>query len=128
MALAVLWYAPVAAYLLMVSAWSRRNAFLWAILPPVILTVVERVALGTRYINDFLLYRAGGIWLDLWNNFRANMPVPPGTPWKQNTFPSVFDLISFRDLFTNIDLWLGLIAAAAFVYIAIRMRRYRDDT
>ena len=127
MALAVLWYAPIAAYLLLVSAWSRRNAFLWAILPPVILSVVERVALGTRYIGDFLLYRSGGIWYDLWNNFRANNP-PPGTSWKLNTFPSVFDVFSFRDLFMNIDLWLGLIAAAALVYGAIRMRRFRDDT
>ncbi len=127
MALAVLWYAPIMAYLLVVSAWSRRNPFLWAILPPVILSVVERVAFGTRYINDFLLYRAGGIWYDLWNNFRGNIPAP-GTSFKQNTFPSVFDVVSFRDLFMNTDLWLGLIAAAALVYAAIRMRRYRDDT
>jgi len=123
----VLWYAPIATYLLVVSAWSRRNAFLWAVLPPVILSVIERVAFGTRYITDFLLYRLGGIWFDLVSSFHIN-----GTGsspfWKQSTFPSVFDLISFRDLFMNVDLWLGLIVAAAFVYGAIRMRHYRDDT
>lgn len=127
LALAVLWYAPIATYLLVVSAWSRRNAFLWAILPPVILSVVERVAFGTRYIFDFLLYRMGGIWFDLVSNFRINAP-GPSRFWKENTFPSVFDLVSFRDLFMNVDLWLGLIVAAAFVYVAIRLRRYRDDT
>ena len=126
-ALAVLWYAPIAAYLLVISAWSRRNAFLWAVLPPVILTVVERIAFGTRYVTNLVLYRLGGIWYDLWNNFRANSP-PPGSSWKQNTFPSVFDLINFRDLFLDVDLWIGLIFAAALVYTAIRLRRYRDDT
>ena len=127
LALAVLWYAPIAAYLMVISAWSRRNAFLWAVLPPLILTVVERIAFGTRYLNDLLLYRLGGIWFDLWNNIRSHGP--PGSPfWKQHTYPSVFDMVSFPDLFMNIDLWIGLIITAALVYAAIRIRRYRDDT
>jgi hypothetical protein len=28
----------------------------------------------------------------------------------------------------NIDLWLGIAVAAALVFAAIRIRRYRDDT
>ena len=125
--LAVLWYAPIAAYLMVISAFARRNAFLWAVLPPVILTVVERIAFGTRYVNDLLLYRLGGVWYDLWNNFRGHGV--RGSPfWKQHTYPSVFDVVSFRDLFMNVDLWLGLIVAAALIYATIRTRRYRDDT
>jgi len=31
-------------------------------------------------------------------------------------------------VFTNIDLWLGLAVAAAFLFAAVRIRRYRDDT
>ena len=30
--------------------------------------------------------------------------------------------------FLNIDLWLGLAVAAVFIFAAIRIRRYRDDT
>jgi hypothetical protein len=30
--------------------------------------------------------------------------------------------------FLDIDLWLGLVVAAAFVFAAVRIRRYRDDT
>ena len=37
LASAVLWYLPIAGYLLLVSVWARRNAFLWAVLPPVAL-------------------------------------------------------------------------------------------
>ena len=44
----ILWYAPLAAYLLLVSAWARRNVFLWAILPPVIAMLIERVSSGTH--------------------------------------------------------------------------------
>ncbi|MEZ5459666.1 MAG: hypothetical protein R3E65_10305 [Steroidobacteraceae bacterium] len=33
--IAALWYAPIAAALLLISAWARRNVFLWAVLPPV---------------------------------------------------------------------------------------------
>src|SRR5580700_9506166 len=33
----VLWYAPITAYLLLVSAWARRSVWLWVLLPPVIL-------------------------------------------------------------------------------------------
>ena len=32
---AILWYLPIAGYLMLVSVWARRNAFLWAVLPPV---------------------------------------------------------------------------------------------
>ena len=30
-----LWYAPVAAWLLFVSAWAKRVTFLWAVLTPI---------------------------------------------------------------------------------------------
>jgi ABC-2 type transport system permease protein len=46
----MLWYAPLAASLLLVSAWARKNVFLWATLPLLIGAIVEKVAFGTRYI------------------------------------------------------------------------------
>src|SRR5262249_27155182 len=39
-----LWYAPVAAWLLLVSAWAKRVTILWAVLTPIAIGVVERVA------------------------------------------------------------------------------------
>jgi ABC-2 type transport system permease protein len=35
-----LWFAPVYAWLLLVSAWARRMPFLWAVLPPLGIAVV----------------------------------------------------------------------------------------
>ncbi len=48
--LGVLWYAPVAACLLLLSAAVRRP-FLWATLPPVAI-VLERIALGTHHFVE----------------------------------------------------------------------------
>jgi ABC-2 type transport system permease protein len=105
--LAILWYAPWAAYLALVSAWARRSVFLWATLIPVFAFLAEKLTLGTHYISDLLEYRTWGIW--------QGVPMPP----------SVADI---GPLFANIDLWLGVAVAAALAFATIRIRRYRDDT
>lgn len=121
--LGVLWYSPIAGALLLFSAWIRRNPIVWASLVPLVAPIVERVALGTHYIWDFERYRINGIWHNLmlgpnvFNNFH-NLP-PVGV---------VLDTLNLRGAFTDVDLWLGVIAAAAMAYAAARVRRYRDDT
>jgi hypothetical protein len=39
-----------------------------------------------------------------------------------------FDSLNIPLVFSNIDLWLGLLVAAGFTFAAIRIRRFRDDT
>ncbi len=132
-ALSALWYAPVAGYLLLVSSWSRRNAFLWAVLPPLILGIVERIGLGTEYVRNVVLGRLFGIWVDLGSNVAATAAfnhsiVNTDHGRRLVSIPDVFDLVNLRGLFSDVALWVGLLVAAALVYAAIRMRRYRDDT
>ncbi|HLY51453.1 MAG TPA: hypothetical protein VKQ31_00455 [Steroidobacteraceae bacterium] len=121
--LGVLWYSPLAAALLLFSAWIRRNPILWASLVPVVAPVIERVALGTQYIYRFETYRINGIWHklalgpNLWGNAHELPPVG-----------IVLERFNIRSALTDVDLWMGVIAAAAMVYAAIRVRRYRDDT
>jgi ABC-2 type transport system permease protein len=121
----VLWYLPIAGALLLFSAWIRRNPILWATLIPVVAPIVEYVALRTHYILRFEQYRAGGIWHKLVSGpdvFEKagfhNLP-PVGV---------VLDTLNFRGIFTDADLWLGIVAAFAMAYAAARVRRYRDDT
>jgi ABC-2 type transport system permease protein len=123
--LGVLWYAPIAAALLLFSAWIRRNPILWATLIPVVAPIVEYVALRTHYIWRFEQYRAGGIWHKLVSGpdvFEKagfhNLP-PVG---------AVLDTFNIGGAFTDVDLWMGVVAAAAMAYAAARVRRYRDDT
>ena len=40
-----LWYAPIYAWMLLVSAWARRAAFLWAVAPLAAVLIMERMAL-----------------------------------------------------------------------------------
>ncbi len=129
---AALWYAPLAGYLLLVSAWARRNAFLWAVLPPGILAVIERIAFGTGYLRSLLLNRLGGVWYHIGTHMAASAKAAGFSNgsggWRANASFSLFDWVNFPALLTDPDLWIGLIFAVALVYAAIRLRRYRDDT
>src|SRR6202048_2395579 len=44
------WYLPIAAYLLVVSACATRAVMLWSILPPIALILVERWLLGSHVL------------------------------------------------------------------------------
>ena len=121
----MLWFAPVAATLVLISAWVRKNVFLWTTLPPVIAIIVERIAFGTHYVKHLLEYRTWGIWDALGVN-----PTPPESVHHGRvvSLADLFDNVEMGKAFLNIDLWLGLAVAAALVFAAIRIRRYRDDT
>src|SRR5207249_1622880 len=49
-----LWYAPIYGWLLLVSAAARRAAFLWALVPPLAIWLVERIAFNTSYFAAML--------------------------------------------------------------------------
>ena len=121
---AVLWYAPLAGYLLLISAWARRTVFLWATLPPVVGVVLERLVFSTHYLSDLIEYRVEG---------------PAGSGGLHDAMHSAVSasnaaaslqmgFAQFGHALMNIDLWLGLAVAAGFVFFAARLRRYRDDT
>src|SRR5438874_1301714 len=55
-----LWYAPIFAWLLVVSAWARRAAFVWAFLPLVGIGIVEKFAFNTSHFVAMLGRRMGG--------------------------------------------------------------------
>ena len=120
---AVLWWAPIAGYLLLVSAWVRRAPILWATLPLVLGPVLEWVAFGTRYLLSFIDYRINGIW-GILGAGHLNIVSKHGL----HPVGTALEVLDLRGAFTAIDLWLGLAATAALVYAAIRIRRYRDDT
>jgi ABC-2 type transport system permease protein len=121
--LTTLWYAPIGAALLLLSAAIRRAPLLWALLVPTVAPILERVALGTHYIWDFERYRTNGIWHKLIagpNLFADQQHLP--------TVGAVLGRLNLGAAFGDVDLWLGVAAALAMVYAAARVRRYRDDT
>ena len=55
----VLWHAPFYGWLLLISAWARRAAFLWAVLPIIAIAFVEKIAFNTSHFATFLGDRLG---------------------------------------------------------------------
>ena len=106
-----LWYAPIYAYLLLISAWARRAPFLWATLPLVAVGGAEKIAFNTSYLAAILAGRImGGASVD---GATAGMNMDAMTP---------FTLIQ---LVSSPGLWIGFLVTAAFLAGAIRLRRHR---
>jgi ABC-2 type transport system permease protein len=120
---AALWYAPVAAALLVLSVATRRP-LLWAMLVPLLAPILEHVALGTHYLRDFIAYRA----FDIWGTLALPHKYVISRHYGLHPVGSVLEDLNFRGALTDIDLWLGVAVAAGLVYAAVRLRRYRDDT
>ncbi|MBI2969665.1 MAG: ABC transporter permease [Gammaproteobacteria bacterium] len=108
-----LWHAPIYGWLLLVSGWAQRMPFLWAVLPPVALSVIEKIAFGTAHLSALLQYRvAGGIGkafaFDAHGDIDSLAQLTPGT------------------FLATPGLWLGLGFAGAFLAAAVRLRRDRE--
>jgi ABC-2 type transport system permease protein len=113
-----LWYAPVWGWLLLVSAWARRAPFLWAVLPPLALCIVERLAVHTTYLASLLQDRlAHGSEVA----FRM-ADGGDGTRLSLSNLPQP-DLMHFV---SSPSVWIGLLVAAACVAGAVRLRRVRE--
>jgi ABC-2 type transport system permease protein len=122
----VLWYAPIAAYLLLLSTWAKNKVFLWAVLPPIALPVLEKVFLGSSHVAEFLGRRFSG--------YIQEMRVDPSAFEASNRggdLPSVGDVYNafhLSNVFKTPEMWIGVAAAAALILVAIRIRRFRDDS
>ena len=108
----ILWYAPLYCWLLLISAWSRRTPFLWAVLPPFAVVIFEKVAFHTGHFLNFLTYRLSG-GQEATGGTNANMLDPD-----MHMTPGPFLI--------TLGLWLGLVFAAVFLLAAARLRRQRS--
>ncbi len=108
-----LWYAPIYGWLLLVSAWARRVAVLWALLPPLAIAVLEKVAFNSWHFGLMIRYRLVSFAEEAFV-FNA-----------QGDIGSLVQLTPGRYLGTP-GLWLGLIFAAIFLAAAARVRRNRE--
>ncbi len=121
----VLWYVPVAGYLMIMSVWARRAVFLWAVLPPAALMLLEKMFFNSEHVATFVGRRLVG--------FVEEMEVR-GAPFNNGgtehvpTIGEMLDAVNFSGLFMHYELWLGLLAGAALIYATIRIRRYRDES
>lgn len=110
----VLWNAPLFAWTLLVSAWSRRMPVLWAAAPFVAILLVEHTALHHTPAHWLIERRVAGAILQPYSVNGA------GAHWAQR----LADLDPVR-LYTLPGLWIGIVIAAVLLLAAIRVRRSR---
>jgi ABC-2 type transport system permease protein len=113
-----LWEAPVFAWLLLVSSWARRATFLWAVLPWLAISAIEKLAFDTTFFARLLGRR-------LTDGFQQGFVVVKYP--KDAHVPVVDRLTQFDPLkfLSDPELWIGLVVAVAFLIAAIRLRRSR---
>jgi ABC-2 type transport system permease protein len=124
---AMLWYAPIVAYLMLASAWAPRGPFLWAVLPPVGLWVLERVVVGSEHVGDFITDRLFGMYRLLGTRDEGGLEALERSDELSDI--GNLDLVgSLREFYASPELWLGVVAAALLLAAAMWVRRYRDET
>lgn len=123
-----LWYLPLMGWLLLASAWAKKAPFLWSVLPPVAIAVLEEMFFDSNHFLEAIGGRLrpfggedgfGGRIEREFEMFDGNVQFSGSTG---------FDFSVFADLFTSTGFWYGLVFAAACTGGAIWMRRYRDES
>lgn len=108
-----LYFAPIFCWLLLVSAWARRAPFLWAGLPLLVIGGFEKIVFNTSLFFHALGSRMSGGGGDF------------PTPDSSVTIHPLTHFASF-DFLISPGMWFGLAVAAAFLAVAIRLRRNRE--
>lgn len=107
-----LWYAPLYGWLLLVSAWAPRAPFIWAFLPPFVIWGLEKIVFQTSHFLAMLQYRLTG-------------PETSSAAASRGTLMEIISALTLAQFLSAPGLWIGLIVAAAFLFAAVRLRRYR---
>lgn len=110
-----LWFAPLYAWILLVSSWARRMPFAWVVLPPFALGMAERIAIGSSLVGRLVRWRVLGA-------MRRAFDV---TAENGGDILRLSDLTPLRFLLDP-GLWAGLLFAALCIAGAIHFRRVRE--
>ena len=107
-----LWLLPVLTWIMLAGAYSRKPVVA-AILPPVVLVLVENVALSSNLFFNSLLERL--------------------QPWSRaSSFPKEYENLAVSEmsdiplLFVMSEFWIGILISAIFIYLTIYFRSKSD--
>jgi ABC-2 type transport system permease protein len=100
-------FAPLYAWLLLVSGWARRLAFLWAVLPLAAFGIIQKVVFESK---DFFFFSES----------------PGGDGFTHGMMMQPLDRIHPSEFFGSMMLWVGVVVAAVLLSETIRLRRRRD--
>ncbi len=133
----IVWALPTVGWLMFCSAWARSKPFLWAVLVPVLASVIismTDILPGIKIPHDVLWYTVA---------YRGLLSVLPGTWYAAVDQSDIFssngvdspeqlagalNLTSSWHAFASADIWIGAVIGVVLIFAAIRLRRYRDLT
>ncbi len=129
----ILWALPTAGWLMMVSSWARSKVFLWAVGVPLAVMVATKWAtslysLGWNidWFNKYVVLRTlGGLLPGNWLLFE-NISIEAFK--NQNGSLDLPTLVSQSYMtLSGPSVWIGAAAGVAMIFVAMRMRRWKDE-
>jgi len=134
----LLWALPAVGWLMLCSAWARSKPFLWAVLLPILACVMVSMAgvlpgMDINYGKVWytLVYRGlvsvvPGAWLPASSAFEENMQNAGNSDIQGPADLMHLMNVSSLDVLASPDLWIGALIGAAFIALAIYLRRWRE--
>ncbi len=121
-----LWLAPFIGWFLFVSAFTKRSPLLVAFLPIVVMPMLERMILGTKFLAKAIFLRSGQ--LPLFGDIDPRTIFDDDRIRLTTDAVSIMSVIDLGKFLTSPSLWTGIIVCALFAAAAVYVRRYRDES
>lgn len=134
----VLTAIPTVGWLLMVSAWARSKVFLWAVGVPLLLSILAKWAsyISAQYmdggvnivgfVHHVVVRGLGGLVPGIWLAFnevsRAAL-----VDQSQHTIDAAGVFSQSYLTLLQPGLWIGVVVGSAMIFVAMRLRRWRDE-
>ena len=117
----ILWGLPMLAWLLLVSSFAPRMTFMYAVLPPVIVIVLEEMLFDSSRFANWVGMHLGG-WIENinWQQFTRDIDGPSDVLANMNSFP-LMDALSIS--LSSPSFWGGIALAGLFVWGAVEFRK-----
>jgi len=128
----VVWALPTVGWLMMVSAWARTKVFLWAVVVPIMAGVL------LSWFEAMFEFGIDVKWF--WHNIvaRGLLSVVPGSWFAFSDDASIQvhegSHMVFSDVATQSfhalaapGAWIGAVVGIAMIYVATRLRRWKDE-
>lgn len=116
-----LWFIPLFAWLLLVSSFAPRMPFVFAVLPPVVIGIVEKVFFDTERFALMLASRGEGLGRAIEKNLNHPMINGPEDLYSGLSLEIIFN--GFVNSLASGSFWMGLVVAAAMLWGAIELRK-----
>jgi len=122
-----LWLSPFVGWFLLVSAFAKRSPLLMAVLPIIVLPMLEKSILNSRFLFDAIVVRSVHIPIShsvdfdkLFSKDALAHSVDHGI--------SLLGMLDIGRFLASPGLWLGLLVCALLSAGAIYVRRFRDES